>query len=291
MAIPDLDEVTLAALDLHASYEIPRIALAPARKRLVIASGNALPTGRVLFSDEPALFCDEGQYRAVLEREREVDSGVVISASGTKHAPIIVRDLLDRGLSTYLITCNAKSPAGLLLPAGRVFETRAQPEPITYNTSTYMGMMLAKTREEPKAIKQHLVEKVAPLIPDFNLSEAYYLMLRPEFDVEREMFITKFDELFGARINGRCYTTEQTLHAKTVVPWEKELFISFGVKNEDFGLQRLEIPLPDNAGFVAMVATGYYVIGRIQRVKPPWFKQHADEYARIQKALFEKHGG
>jgi hypothetical protein len=104
------------------------------------------------------------------------------------------------------------------------------------------------------------------------------------------MFMTKFDELFGGRVNGRCYTSEQTLHAKTVVPWEKELFISFGVKNEDFGTQRLDVPLPQKAGFVAMVATGYYVIGHIQRQKPPWFKQHADEYARIQKALFEKHG-
>jgi hypothetical protein len=290
MSIPDLDDVTLAALDLHASYKIPELKLQPAKLRLVIASGNALPTGRVLFSGERALFCDEGQYRSLLEQEREVDSGVVISASGTKHAPIIIRDLLDRGLSTYLVTCNAKSPAGALLPPERVFETRSNPEPITYNTSTYMGMMLAKTREDPTAIKKHIVEQVAPLIPDFSQSEAYYLMLRPEFDVEREMFVTKFDELFGGRINGRCYTSEQTLHAKTVVPWEKELFISFGVANDDFGSQRLAIPLPGNAGFVAMVATGYFVIGRLQRAKTPWFKQHAEEYARIQKALFEKHG-
>lgn len=290
MAIPELDEVTLAALDLHASYKIPEIKLEPARQRLVIASGNALPTGRVLFADERALFSDEGQYEGVLEREKDVDSGVVISASGTKHAPILIRDLLDRGLSTYLITCNASSPAGKLLPSERVFETRSNPEPITYNTSTYIGMMLAKTREDPTAIKKHILEKVAPLIPDFSQSEAYYLMIRPEFDVEREMFVTKFDELFGGRINGRCYTSEQTLHAKTVVPWEKELFLSFGIKNEDFGSQRLDIPLPANAGFVGMLATGYYVIGRLQKAKTPWFKQHAEEYAKIQKALFEKHG-
>jgi hypothetical protein len=289
MEIPGLDEVTLNALDLHASYEIPSIRLDPARKRLVIASGNALPTGRVLFADEGALFCDEGQYRAVLEREPEVDSAVVISASGTKHAPLIVREMLDRGLSTYLVTCNAKSPAGSLLPAGRVLETRSNPEPITYNTSTYMGMMLAKTREDAAAIKRHLLEKVAPLIPDFNEFEAFYLMVRPAFDVELEMFVTKFDELFGGRVNGRCYTTEQTLHAKTVVPWDKELFISFGVKNEDFGAKRLDIPLPEPAGFVTMLATGYYVIGHIQKQKPAWFKQNAEEYARIQKALFEKH--
>ena len=95
------------------------------------------------------------------------------------------------------------------------------------------------------------------------------------------MFITKFDELFGGRINGRCYTPEQTLHAKTVVPWDKELFISFGSK-------RLSISLPENCGYVAMLAIAYYVIGCIQSQKPPWFTDHADEYVRLQKQLFKE---
>jgi len=59
MGIPDLHEVVIQALDLHASSEIPQLRFPPARMRLVIASGNALPTGRIIFAYEPALFCDE----------------------------------------------------------------------------------------------------------------------------------------------------------------------------------------------------------------------------------------
>jgi hypothetical protein len=286
--IPDLYEVVIAALDLHASYEMPYLRLGPARRRVVIASGNALPTGRIVFSDEDAVFCDEGQYEAALERTPGVDSAVVISASGTKHAPIIVEDLRARGLSPYLITCAPGSPAAALLPSGRVLATRSNPEPVTYNTSTYMGMALAKTREDPSKIRRHLLDNVAPLVSDLGKYQAFYLMLLPQFEAVLPMLVTKFDELFGGRVIGRCYTTEQTLHAKTVVPWDEELFISFGCQNEDFGSARLHVPLPEGAGFAAMIATGYYVIGHIQSQKPPWFKEHAEEYARIQKELFEK---
>jgi hypothetical protein len=286
--MPDLHEVVLAALDLHASYDLPELRLPPARRRLVIASGNALPTGRILFGGERALFSDEGVYTAVLEREPEVDAAVVVSASGRKHAPLIVQDLLKRDLPAYLVTCDGGSPAARVLPPERVVETRSNPEPITYNTSSYMGMILARTREDPARIRRHLEEVVRPLLPDFNRYQAFYLLVLPEFEVEVPMFVTKFDELFGGRVNGRCYTTEQTLHAKTVVPWEEELFLSFGFDNRDFGLARLHVPLPDGAGLAAMMATGYYVIGHIQAQRPPWFKQHADEYARFQRKMFER---
>ena len=288
MGIPDLHEVVIQALDLHASSDIPVLRFPPAKKRLVIASGNALPTGRIIFADEPALFCDEGQYMGALDREPAIDAAVVISASGTKHAPIMIQDLQARGLKPYLITCSPKSPAAALLPAEFVVATRSNPEPITYNTSTYMGMILAKTREDPAAIKKHLLDRVKPLIPDFTKYRAFYLLVLPRYELELPMFITKFDELFGGRLTGRCYTTEQTMHAKTVVPWDQELFVSFGYKNEDFGTKRLDVPLPDNAGFVAMMATAYYVIGYIQAQMPPWFKEHAEEYARIQTSLFER---
>lgn len=287
-SIPDLHEVVISALNLHASYAIPAIRLEPSHRRLVIASGNALPTGRILFAQEDALFCDEGQYGAAIRRHPELDSVVVISASGTKHAPIIIGDLLTRGLPVHLITCDATSPAAALLPPERILATRSNPEPITYNTSTYLGMILARTREDPSAIKDHLLRNVGPLMGALAPYEAYYLMTQPRFEVELPMLITKFDELFGARVNGRCYTTEQTLHAKTVVPWDKELFLAFGCSNEDFGTKRLYIPLQANCGYAAMMATAYYVIGHIQAQKTPWFKQHAAEYAGVQRHLFEK---
>jgi hypothetical protein len=282
-----LNEVVLDALDLHAAARLPRLKFGQSKCRLVVASGNALPTGKILFQGESCIFADEGQYEQVLKTRREIDSAVVISASGKKHAPVIVKHLLARKLPTYLLTCATPADAGKFLPPSRVFTTKSIPEPITYNTSTYMGMMLARTREDAKQIKRHLLQRVRPALRriDFTKYSAFYLMVRPEFDLMREMFVTKFDELFGPRLVGRCYTEPQTFHAKTVVPSEEELFISFGVKNRFFGTKRLEIPLPPKAGPVAMMATGYYVIGRIQEQFPPWFKQNAEQYARFQKSL------
>jgi hypothetical protein len=281
----NLNEVVLDALDLHASYSLPKLNFGRSKLRLVVASGNALPTGKVLFQGERCVFADEGQYVNALRSNPEIDSAVVISASGEKHAPVIISFLLKRKLPVYLLTCVGTSTAAKLLPAKRVFVTRSTPEPITYNTSTYMGMMLAKTCEHPAKIKQHLLKRVAPRLPDFRKYSAFYLMVPSEYDMLREMFITKFDELFGPRLIGRCYTIEQTYHAKTVVPWNKELFISFGVENRQFGSERFSVPLPEKTGFVGIVATAYYVIGHIQEQFPPWFKQNADKYARFQKQL------
>jgi len=281
-----LKEVTLDALDLHGSYELPALDLAPAKKRLVVASGNAFPTAKIMFADEPAIFRGEGDYQDVLANDSELDSGAVISASGKKHAPILVKDMLKRGLDTYLVTCDAHSPAAQLLTPSHVLVTKSNPEPITYNTSTYLGMMLLKTRESTPAIKEFIQSKIDPMIPDFTQYEAFYITVDPKFDLVREMFVTKFDELFGGRVNGRCYTSEQTLHAKTVVPWDKELFISIGYDNQLFGSERLNLPLPEGAGFGAMIAITYYVIGCIQEQFPPYFFENADEFKAIQEQWF-----
>ena len=61
-------------------------------------------------------------------------------------------------------------------------------------------------------------------------------------------------------------------HAVTVAP-SNELFISFGEENKIWGdpNNRLNIPLPKNAGYVAMMAIGYYVISQIQKNTTPVF--------------------
>ena len=282
----NLNDVVLDALDLHASYELPELDFPGQGKRLVVGSGNALPTAKIVFKDDLAVFVNETQVSDALDKHADISCATVISASGSKHAPIIVRDLLSRGVSTSLITCRDRSEASDLLPEESVFVTRSNAEPITYNTSTYLGMILAKTREDPRQIKDHLLSRVLPEIPDFREYEAFYLIVPSKFEVEREMFVTKFDELFGGRVAGRCYTHEQTMHAKTVVTWDRELFISFGFPNESFGLARCQIPFPDEVDFGAMLCIGYYVIGHIQAQLPPWFKQHAKAYEEFQKNLF-----
>jgi len=285
--LEDLAEVVLKSLELFERETLVKpVGLPSGSGVLVVASGNALPTGRILFGSE-ARVCNEGEYQAVLDGPWRPDAAVVISASGTKHAPLLVSDLLGRGIDTFLLTCDTDSPAAKLLTGtNRVVGTPSRKEPVTYNTSTYLGMILTVTGEDPSRIRRHIQDEVAPQLAGIGDYEAYYLMVRPEFDVQREMLVTKFDELFGGRVNGRCYTTEQSLHAKTVVPWDRELFISFGCENRYFGEKRLMIPLSEDAGFGEMLAVGYYVVGQIQREKPQWFKQNAAQFEADQKAWF-----
>lgn len=285
-----LSEVVMDALVLHAEQKPPRLKRGRGKRPIVVGSGNAYETGRIIFRDADAVFADEGQYPLVLARTPTIDEAVVLSASGCKHAPDIVKDLLGRGLETFLVTCNGESKAAKLLDEAHVTVTRSRPEPITYNTSTYLGMILAKTQEDPARIRRHIENEVEPRLGDMTAFSAFYLLVEPRYDVQRSMFITKFDELFGPMVNGRCYTTEQTVHAKTVVPWEKELFISFGYENRIFGhpSARLNIPLFDGAGDAAVVAIGYYVIGRIQQQFPPYFMENADRYSPLQPQLFQQ---
>ncbi|MBL7224254.1 MAG: hypothetical protein ISS72_10405 [Candidatus Brocadiae bacterium] len=281
----DLHEVVIDALRLLGQGHLPELRLGSPKRRLVAASGNAMAAGKIIFADEDAVFADEGQYRRAIERIPGVDGAAVISASGQKDASSIVGFLKDK-VETYLLTCNGDSAAAQLLPQDHVVVTPRNPEPITYNTSTYLGMILAKTGEAVEPIAEHIEREVAPRIPsDLSKYSAFYLIIEPEFDLVREMLVTKFDELFGPMLTGRCYTWRQTLHAKNVVPSERELFISFGYDNELFGHEdaRLNIPLPPNAGYAAMVAVGYYVIGRIQSQFSPWFKWNADRYELWQK--------
>ena len=64
----DLNEVVLDALALHASYEIPEFQLANTGPRLVVASGNALPTGHILHHDDNAVFANDSWMSNTLER-------------------------------------------------------------------------------------------------------------------------------------------------------------------------------------------------------------------------------
>jgi hypothetical protein len=287
--INDLNETVIKALELLIDAELPNLTLGNPTRRLVVASGNALPTGRVIFEDEDAVYASESQYQHVLKKNI-ADGAVVISASGEKHAPAIVGDLMKHGLDTYLLTCNKSSSAAQLLNDDRVFETPSKAEPITYNTSTYLGMILAKTKENPRRILDFIREEVSPLIEDMSDKEAFYLIVENRFDIIKEMFITKFDELFGPMMTGRCYTVEQTLHAKTVVKSDREMFISFGFKNDVFGPRdaRLNIPLFEGASHGAIIAIGYYLIGKIQSQFHPWFKENAKEYKALQPQLFKR---
>ena len=94
--------------------------------------------------------------------------------------------------------------------------------------------------------------------------------------------------LFGSKISGRVFTLEQTKHAKTIVPSDKELFISFGEKNNIYGKKRLNIALPKGIGYAGFIAIVYYFIGHIQKQNKPYFKQNIEKYVQFVSKVFNQ---
>jgi hypothetical protein len=91
--------------------------------------------------------------------------------------------------------------------------------------------------------------------------------------------------LFGRQVSRDVFTEEQAKHATTVVP-ANELFIEFGNIKTHLGEHLLPIPLPPKVNHGAMMAISYYVIGKIQAQKPPYFKNNIVKYCRKASELF-----
>ena len=282
----DLDEAVINALKLFSKEKLPKINI-KAKKPLVVGSGNAAVTGEIIFNDYDAVFADEGTYKHELKIKKGIDLGIIISASGGKHAPIIAKELKKKHIKAVLITNTENSLASRFVDKVYVFPKNI--EPYTYNTSTYMGMIIGKTKENPKKILQYIKNTIKPKIPkNLKKYDSYYLIVPEEFDNTRELFLTKFDELFGSKVSGRVFTLEQTKHAKTIIPSKTELFISFRYKNRDFGINRLNLPLPKWAKEATMMAIGYYVIGQIQKQDPQYFKNNILNYTKQASKIFKQ---
>jgi len=148
-------------------------------------------------------------------------------------------------------------------------------------------MILSKTKEHPKEILEFITTKIDPLIPK-NLSsyDSFYFIIPSELKLISEMFLNKFDELFGSLVSCRCFTFEQTKHSKTLIPNKRELFISFGYENTLFGESRLNLPLPKAANYAALFSIGYYIIGKIQAQHPPYFKENLVSYTKKASTIF-----
>lgn len=278
----DLDECVINSLDLFSNTRVPEWDV-PFKQPLVVGSGNAIVTGKILFHDLDAVFADESEYMEMLDVWK-VDGAVLISASGEKHAPGIAQELKRRGIRTVLLTNNPNGRARKIVNESIVFPKNV--EPYTYNTSTYMGMILAKTKENPQIIWSNLKKIDKKLPKNLGKYDAYYFVLPNELEFVREMFLTKFDELFGSMLVGRAYTIEETKHSKTIIPNDKELFISLGVENKIFGNKKLHIEMSPDARYGEIMATGYYIIGKIQRVKPPYFKKNIGNYMKFTSKVF-----
>ncbi len=287
--LPTLDEVVLGALDLFCDTTVPEIDFSRFKRPLVVGSGNAAVTGRLLFAGVDAVFADESSYIEKLDAVGDIDGAVLISSSGSKHALPIAAELKRRNVDTVLCTNNADAPAKSMISSDKIFVFPKNREPYTYNTSTYMGMILSKTKEDPESILSFIEDYVAPIVPT-SLTDhgAYYFIFPEHYNEMREMIATKFNELFGPQVMGRIFTAEQTKHAKTVVPMEGELFVSFGEENTMFGEpeNRIDIPLPDRANYAAMMAISYYVVGCLQKQLPPYYMNRISGYVKETSQIF-----
>lgn len=291
-SLPDLDTVVLGALELYQTTPLPNVTITYERP-LVVGSGNAEATGRIMFDTKDAVFASESNYETKLATIKGIDGVVVISASGAKHAPGIVKRAKESGKAVTLITTTKESEAEKLLDlssSDAVYCFPKNREPYTYNTSTYLGMVLGVTGENPSSI-EHYIEEVVQHI-DFSVCKKYtkfFLIVPPLFSEVTRMLQIKFIELFGRQMSYTVATSEYVKHATTVVPSD-ELFISFGNENTVWGKEssRLHIPLPENVGYGAMIAIAYYVIGRIQKELPAYFKENIQEYTQFISSVFNE---
>jgi len=288
-SIPNLDIVALAALELFDDVTLPKLNFSHFKKPLVLGSGNAFLTAQIVFAGQQAVFGDESSYKQIMEQDTDVDGVVIFSASGSKHAVAMVDDLLAKGLEVHLVTNTPNSPASGALSEEYIHVFPKNREPYTYNTSTYLSTILGKTGENPGEIAKFIEEEVSPkLLRNFGDYSAFSILIPSKYEHARAMLRTKFDELFGPMLTGRVFTDEEVKHAKTVVTSGDELFISFGLENKYYGLakNRLQIPLPENADYGAMIAISYYVIGKIQEANPPHYKKGIEEYIKVASEIF-----
>lgn len=287
--LPDLDEVVFGALAFLTKDSLPNLDVHAHVRPLVIGSGNAYVTGQVLFRDTDAVFADEGNYEAALARVSDIDAIYLISASGGKHAVRIAERLADMNRPLYLLTNNVNAAARAYVQSERVLVYPRMREPYTYNTSTYLSMLLAESGESATALEQFIREEVVPKVPEhIGTFDSYIFIIPQEWSMFKTMYETKFDELFGPRLHARIFTIEETKHAKTVIPSDSQCFIAIGTENTLFGTpaQRFHFPLPPNYGPAAIFTVGYTLIGNIQRRKPPYFKDNIGAYAQHTSEIF-----
>ncbi len=278
--LPSLCIVTLGALELFEKEGFSKVNIKNFKKPVIVGSGNAIVTAKILYENTDAIFADENNYVDAIKREG-VDGVVIFSASGAKHAPIIAQAAKEKKIPTQLVTCTENSPAQKILGKENTIITHKNREPYTYNTSTYMGWIFAKTREEPAKIREFILKNVEPKIPKNLSSYNGFLLLTPnKFAPLNHLFEVKFIELFGRKIARDVKTFEETKHAITVVPSKTELCIKFGDGEADFSNDILKIDIPSWVGQAGMMAIAYFTIGKIQEQNKPYFFENISDYIR-----------
>lgn len=278
--IPNLDQVVINALNFF-DKEMPKFP-----KKIfsgiafIVGSGNAYNAARVIFGDKAAIFASESNFKRIIRdyqpiiNKAIIKEALIISASGEKDSVWELELAKKHGLKTILFTCSPDSSAAKL--ADKVFVFNKLKEPYTYNTSTYLAMILGATQESPKKILKAIKNLRFPR--NFANYKAYSFILPDALADIAPMLEIKRHELFGPHLSIRAFSEGEARHAKFVNPWNKELVISLA-DNKFFGYKenRWEIK---NVKFEAALtmALCYFIIGKIQEAKKPYFRNNIAKY-------------
>lgn len=287
--LPNLKQVVLGALELFEKNKVSNLKFPNYKKPIVVGSGNAKITSRILYNKSEVIFSDENDFEQLINI-KGIDGVVIFSASGSKHAPILAKIAKKKKIDITLITCTKNSPAQKIVGDKNTIITLKNPEPYTYNTSTYLGWILSNSKEDPKKIKDFILNEIEPKLPkNLGIYNAFLILTQNKFEFINELFTTKFIELFGRQISRDVKTFEEVKHAITVVQRKDELCIKFGSGDVYFSSDIINFKIPKWAGPATMMAIGYYVIGEIQIQKFPFFKLEINKYIKyLNKSNFGK---
>ena len=289
--IPSLDICVLGGLEFFMNEKITSFPKIEYEKSLVVGSGNALICAKILFRGRGYLFCSESSYIETLENLKEIKRVILISSSAKKHAPSILKNSKEiYGKKTYLLTNNLCADKKI---CDKVFNFKKNKEPYTYNFTTYIDMILSKTKEDVLKIYNFILKDFQKQIKDFDFSKytSFFIILEDKFSEACPMIRTKFEEIFGPKLNYQVCSYSQTLHAKTLIEDDNQLFISLNVKNDFFGnpQNRLNLNFYEFYDYAFLISVSYYLVGVIQNSKPHYFKQNLVSYCdKISKKFDQK---
>lgn len=228
----------------------------------MVGSGNGYYTGRILFRNLGAFFATESEIEQKLSNIPSITDVVVISASGEKHAPIILDTAKKYQKNTFLISSSEQS-SGRTKADDSLVMPKIE-EPYTYNTSTYFGYIFAENPTlDLAALKTFITKTLEETLStiDFIQYKSFFIVLPDEFVLLREMLEIKFIELFGRKIARDVFTYEQMKHATTVVTDDNELFLCFGnTTGIQYGKNQVDLPIFDRTSYAAMMMAGYYLV-------------------------------
>ncbi len=286
-----LKEAVLWALELFWTQRLQNIKLKDFKKRVVIGSWNAIVTWEILFAKDDTIIANESTFMDAIKKSW-VDGVTILSASGSKHATIMAKEIQkNTNLEIELLTCNSDCTAKEIIWEKNMIVTPRNPEPYTYNTSTYMWWLLAESWENPEEIYNYLLDYIEPKLKNFDFSKYnwYVFSLPTKFYYHKKLIDTKFVELFGRNIARDIRTDEELMHAITVVPSKTELLIRFTDKEVYFENDILDIDLPKHFWNAAMMAIWYYIVWFIQDQHEAYFMKNIWKYIEnLQKSSFWK---